>query len=320
MTQKEINPFEYTDSNKRYYTYDYFMKRKFGMKCAKLSLDGGFTCPNKDGTRGTGGCVYCSSSGSGEFTKKGSIKEQIDAQKSVYERKWGKNKLGYVAYFQANTNTYAPVNVIEKLYCEALDQSGVVGLSIATRADALPDDVCELLGEISEKTFLTVELGLQTCHDEVAEKINRCHTTKEFLCGYEKLRKYGNIRICVHIINGLMWEDEKMMLENAEFVSNIGADGIKIHSLLVLSDSPLGCRYAKVPFRVQSREEYIRTVVKQLELLKPNIVVERLTADPDATKLLAPEWTENKIEILNGIDKLMYAENTYQGRLLRSEI
>ncbi len=320
MTQKQTNPFEYTDSNKRYHTYDYFMKRKFGMKCAKLSLDGGFTCPNRDGTRGKGGCVYCSSSGSGEFTQKGSIKEQIAAQKSVYERKWGQNKLGYIAYFQANTNTYAPVNVLERLYCEALEQKDVVGMSVATRADTLPDDVCELLGELSQNTFLTVELGLQTCHDSTAEKINRCHTTKEFLHGYEKLKKYDNIRICVHIINGLMGEDPKMMLENAEFVSNIGADGIKIHSLLVLDDSTLGGEYRRKPFKLQSREEYIKTVVMQLEHISPHIVAERLTADPDPSELLAPEWTKNKIEILNGIDKMMYSENTYQGKLLRAEI
>ncbi len=318
MTQKETNPYKNSDDNKRYYTYDRYLKKRFGMKCAKLSLDGGFTCPNKDGSRGVGGCIYCSSSGSGEFERSGSIAQQLAEQKKVYERKWSGKKLGYIAYFQSNTNTYAPIDRLSSLYTQALDCDGVIGLDVATRADALNDDVCRLLGELSKSTFVTVELGLQTCHDEVARRINRCHTTREFLLGYESLRKYGNIRICTHIINGFMWENEEMMIENAKFVSDIGSDGIKIHSLLVLKDSTLGKMYLASPFELQSREDYINTVIAQLEVINGDMVVERLVADTDESLLIAPEWVKRKTDVLNGIDKLMYSKNTYQGRLFKN--
>ncbi len=312
MSQKDINPFKYSDTNKRYHTYDRFLKSKFGFKCAKLSLDGGFTCPNIDGTKGVGGCVYCSALGSGEFTASGSITEQAETQKKVYMRKWNGRRLGYIAYFQAHTNTYAPVDVLSRIYGEALACEGVVGMSIATRADALPDDVCRLLYEISQRTFLTVELGLQSCHEVTAERINRCHTLAEFESAVNKLRDLG-IRVCVHLINGLPGEDEEMMIQSAKYVSSLDIQGVKIHSLSVLSDSRLGQMYRERPFYIMSREEYIRTAVSQLRVMRGDIVIERLTGDPEPGKLIVPDWSLDKISVLNGIDKLMYALDTYQG-------
>ncbi len=316
MSQKDINPFKNSDSNKRYYTYDHFLKQKFGTKCAKLSLDCGFTCPNIDGTKGTGGCIYCSGKGSGEFTAPGSISEQIETQRAVYLRKWKGKALKYIAYFQAHTNTYASVDILSGLYCQALSAEDVVGISIATRADALPDDVCDLLGELSEKTFLTVELGLQTCHEHIAHSINRCHTLHEFEDAVKRLRNM-NIRVCVHLINGLPGEDRKMMVENAEYASSLDIQGVKLHSLSVLSDSRLGYVYKKVPFYIMSRDEYIETVADQLECLRGDIVIERLTGDPDPGKLIEPAWATDKISVLNGIDKILYLRGTYQGCRLK---
>ncbi len=316
MSQKDVNPFKNSDSNKRYYTYDCFLKRKFGFKCAKLSLDGGFTCPNIDGTKGIGGCIYCSGKGSGEFTASGNITEQIEAQKAVYARKWGNRELKYIAYFQAHTNTYAPIHVLSSLYDQALASSDVVGMSIATRADALPDGVCRLLKEISERTFLTVELGLQTRYEHTARRINRCHTLGEFEEAVAKLREM-NIRVCVHLINGLPGEDHEMMLESAKYVSSLDVQGVKIHSLSVLSDSRLGAVYRQEPFYIMSKDEYIATVADQLEILREDIVVERLTGDPDPDKLIEPAWSVDKISVLNGIDKLLYSRNTYQGFRLK---
>ncbi len=316
MSQKDVNPFKNSDSNKRYYTYDYFLKKKFGVKCAKLSLDGGLTCPNIDGTKGFGGCVYCSESGSGEFTAKGSIAEQIESQKSVYKRKWSGRELKYIAYFQAHTNTYAPAEKLKALYMQALSCDDIVGISVATRADALPDEVCDLLYEVSQHTFLTVELGLQTCHAKTAELINRCHTLEEFETGVGKLRNRG-IRVCVHLINGLPGETEEMMVQSAAYVSGLDIQGVKLHSLSVLSDSRLGKMYEREKFPILTRDEYIRTVVRQLEVIKEDTVAERLTGDPDPHKLIEPAWSVDKVSVLNGIDKLMYSENTYQGKKYR---
>ena len=183
-TQKDTNPFIYSDSNKRYHTYDYYIKHKFGKKCAKIPLDCGFTCPNIDGSKGVGGCIYCSSRGSGDFAASAdlSVTEQLDKTRKVMEHKW--ENCGIIPYFQAHTNTYAPLEVLKNKYSEALSYPDVVGVNIATRADALPDDVCEYLAEIAEKTTLTVELGLQTVHDTTAKLINRCHTTDDFIKGY----------------------------------------------------------------------------------------------------------------------------------------
>ena len=215
-TQIESNPFPYSDSNKRYHTYDYFMKNRFGAKCAKLPLDGGFTCPNRDGVCGTGGCIYCSARGSGDFCSDAAlpVAAQLEEAYGKLSQKWQNPRC--IAYFQAFTGTYAPLDVLREKYEAALIPPYVVGLSIATRADCLPDDVCAYLAELAGRTFLTVELGLQSVHDITAARIRRGHTFADFCDGYEKLRRASDkINICVHLINGLPGEDHAMMLESA---------------------------------------------------------------------------------------------------------
>ena len=205
-----MNPFKNSDTNKRYYTYDYYLRRTFGGKCAKVPLDAGFSCPNIDGRCALGGCIYCSDRGSGDFAASAAlpISEQFRITREKLGSKWSTERC--IPYFQAHTNTYAPLEILKEKYEEALAQNGVVGLNIATRADCLPDDVVEYLAEIAERTVLTVELGLQSVHDETAKLINRGHTFEKFLEGYEKLRNASDkINICVHIILGLPGEDEE---------------------------------------------------------------------------------------------------------------
>ncbi len=318
LTQKDKNPFVYSDSNKRYHTYDYYIKHKFGKKCAKIPLDCGFTCPNIDGTAGYGGCIYCSDRGSGDFAAEPSltVKEQLDKMRTVMEHKW--KNCGIIPYFQAHTNTHAPLYVLKEKYEEALCYPDVVGVNIATRADALPDDVCEYLGEIAERTVLTVELGLQTVHDSTAKLINRCHTTEDFLKGYQKLRKTSDkINICVHLINGLPYETYDMMIQTAEYVASLAPEFVKIHSLHVLRGTPLEKMYADGKFAVLSQDEYVGITVSQIERLPEKTVVARVTGDGAKNALVVPLWSIKKTCVINEIDKELYKRDTYQGKLLK---
>ena len=215
QTQAGRNPFPYSDSNKRYYTYDYYLRQTFGGKCAKIPLDAGFSCPNIDGRCGTGGCIYCSGRGSGDFacTADVALREQYERTRATLSKKWSVERC--IPYFQAHTNTYAPAVVLRPLFEEALTFPGVVGMNIATRGDCLPDDTVALLSELAARTTLTVELGLQTVHDTTAERINRGHTYAQFLDGYRRLGEANaHISRCVHLIFGLPWETDDMMLQN----------------------------------------------------------------------------------------------------------
>ena len=306
------NDFKYSDSNKRYYTLDYFYKHKFNSKVAKISLNANFTCPNKDGTKGIGGCIYCSKLGSGDYA--GNVKDDIVKQfndiKKVMDNKW-KDTL-YIGYFQANSNTYASVDRLKEVYEPILKQDKVIGLAIATRCDCLNDDVLDYLEELNKRTYLVVELGLQTIHEETSKLINRCHTLEEFNEGVKKLRN-RNIDVVVHIINGLPNETEEMMLDTVRYLNKLGIQGIKIHMLHIIKDTKLEEYYKKYPFHILTKDEYIDIVIKQLELLKEDIVIHRLTGDPDPSELIEPTWTIKKIDVLNGIDKEMAKRNTYQG-------
>lgn len=306
------NPFKYTYNNKRYHALDYFYKNKFGKKIAKVSLNGGFTCPNKDGTKGKLGCIYCSKLGSGDYA--GNLKDDIVTQfrniKKIMDNKW-KDTL-YIGYFQANSNTYAPVKRLKELYEPILKEKNVVGLAIATRCDCLNDDILDYLEELNKRCYLTVELGLQTIHEETSNFINRCHTLKEFEDGIKKLRD-RNIDVVVHIINGLPNETESMMLDTVKYLNKLDIQGIKIHMLHIIKDTRLADYYKEHPFKILSKDEYIDIVIKQLELLKDTIVIHRLTGDPDPKELIEPMWTIKKIDVLNGIDKEMAKRNTYQG-------
>lgn len=304
--------FKYTLDNKRYHTLNYFYKNKFGIKIFKVSLNGGFSCPNLDGRIGYGGCIYCSKSGSGEFggDKEDSLKEQFLKMKEVVNKKHIPCK--YIGYFQARTNTYASLDVLKEKYECILKQDDVIGLNIATRCDAISDDCLDYLEELSKRTFLTIELGLQTIHEKTSVLINRCHSLKQFEDMVVKLRK-RNINVCVHIINGLPYETEEMMLDTVRYLNKLDIQGIKIHMLYIIKDTVIDTMYKKERFKILSKEEYIDIVIKQLELLRPEIVINRITSDPDKETLVEPRWLVDKCQLLNDIDKEMKRRNTYQG-------
>ncbi len=320
MTQAQTNPYPFSDSNKRYQTYEYYLRKTFGRKVAKLPLDGGFSCPNLDGTCGYGGCIYCSGRGSGDFAPSAllSIAEQIRLQKQAFSKKWDVSAC--IAYFQAHTNTYAPVSVLREKFEEALAQDGIVGLNIATRADCLPDDVVEYLAELSERTVLTVELGLQSSNDKTAEIIRRGHTYEQFCEGVEKLRRASKkINVCVHLIFGLPKEDRSVMLETVQRVAELCPEQVKIHLLHVLKHTEMANLLERGEYTPMERQDYIETVAAALELLPPETVIGRLTGDGKADDLLAPLWSMKKTTVINDLDKLLYAKNTWQGRSYRRD-
>lgn len=304
--------FKYTLDNKRYHTLNYFYKNKFGIKVFKVSLNGGFSCPNLDGRIGYGGCIYCSKSGSGEFggDKEDSLEEQFLKMKEVVNKKHIPCK--YIGYFQARTNTYASLDVLKEKYECILKQDDVIGLNIATRCDAISEDCLDYLEGLSKRTFLTIELGLQTIHEKTSILINRCHSLKQFEDMVVKLRK-RNINVCVHIINGLPYETEEMMLDTVRYLNKLDIQGIKIHMLYIIKDTVIDTMYKKERFKILSKEEYIDIVIKQLELLRPEIVINRITSDPDKETLVEPRWLVDKCQLLNDIDKEMKRRNTYQG-------
>ena len=309
------HPFLYSDGSKRYHTYDYWLKSTFGGKCAKIPLDAGFSCPNLDGVCGTGGCIYCSGRGSGDFAEPPSVplREQYDRQRAFLAQKWPTERC--IPYFQARTNTYAPAKVLRPIFEEALTYPGVVGMSIATRADCLPAETVALLAELSDKTVLTVELGLQTTHDTTAARINRGHTYADFLAGYSRLREGApKVLICVHLIFGLPGEDEADMLETVRRVAELRPDQVKLHLLHVLKGTALADLYGAGEYVPMDKDAYVETVVRALELLPPETVVARVTGDGAAEDLLAPLWSRRKREVLNAIDKRLAAEDTWQGR------
>ena len=308
--------FKYSDSNKRYYTLDYYYKHKFGCKVFKVSLDAGFTCPNKDGTVGTGGCIYCSKSGSAEYAgdRKDDLVTQFNKVKDMMLNKWPNAK--YIGYFQANTNTYAPVSVLKEKYETILKLPNVVGLSIGTRCDAISDECLDYLSELNKKTFLTIELGLQTIHERTSILINRCHSLECFENMVKKLRE-RNINVVVHIINGLPYETHDMMIDTVKYLSKLDIQGIKIHALSILKDTKLETMYNETHFKLLSREEYINIVCDQLEYLREDIVVHRITGDPKVSDLIEPNWLIKKVTILNDIDKEMKRRDSFQGIKIR---
>ena len=306
------NKFKYSNTNKRYYTYDFYLKNKFGCKVFKVPLDAGFTCPNRDGTVGTGGCIFCNSQGSGEFSgdRLDSLQTQFEKMKNVLHKKWPVAK--YIAYFQAFTNTYAPLEILEKYFEIFINVENVVGISIATRPDCLPENVLDYLENLSKKTELWVELGLQTINDKTAKLINRGYDYNVFLGAVKELRK-RNINITVHIINGLPYETKKDMIDTIKSLSKLDIQGIKIHSLNILKNTELARLYLSTNFYIMSFEEYIDLLVEQLEYLRENIVVQRISGDAIPSELIEPKWSINKRNIANSLDKKMSILDTYQG-------
>ena len=308
-----MNSFLYTLDNKRYHTLNYFYHHTFDSKVFKISLNGGFSCPNLDGTKGYGGCIYCSKSGSGDFAgnRQDSIQKQWQQGLEMMHKKWPEGKL--IAYFQARTNTYAKVEELKEKFEPVLKYPNVIGLAIATRPDAITDECLDYLEDLSKRTYLMVELGLQTIHETTSKLINRCHTTKEFDEMVKKLRS-RNINVIVHIINGLPYETKEMMLETIKYINQLDIQGVKIHMLHIVKDTPLATMYQKNPFHVLSQEEYVDIVIDQLELLRPEIVIHRITGDPVKEDLIAPTWLLKKFCVLNEIDKEMVKRDTYQGK------
>ena len=302
--------FKYSLDNKRYHTLNYHFKNKYGKKVFKVSLNANFSCPNKINGKG---CIFCSRLGSGDFA--GNVEKDLITQfnevKDIMEKKWP--DAYYIAYFQANTNTFAPVSVLKEKYESVLNLPNVIGLDIATRPDSISEECLEYLKELNKRTNLTVELGLQSMHEETLKFIRRGHNLKQFEDCVKKLKE-NNINVVVHIINGLPNETKEMMLETVKYLNKLNIDGIKIHMLHVIKDTDLGDLYLKEPFHILTKEEYIDIVVSQLELLKPEIVIHRITGDPKKEDLIEPTWLLKKFCVLNDIDKEMKRKNTYQGK------
>ena len=314
-TQAATNPFPYTDTNKRYYTYDYYMKKTFGGKCAKIPLDAGFTCPNIDGRCGTGGCIYCSSgSAADRDSVRLPLREQYRLHREQLAAKWPVDRC--IPYFQAHTNTYAPLATLSALWEEAASYEGAVALSIATRADCLEEEKLAYLADLSSRIPVFLELGLQSASDETARRINRGHDFATFTDACARIRRIApEVKICVHLINGLPGESHRDMLETARQVAALHPDQVKIHLMHVLRDTPLGRMYGEGKYTPMTREDYVRTVADQLELLPPDTVIGRLTGDGLSEELLAPDWSRKKTAVLNEIDKELYRRGTCQGAL-----
>lgn len=302
--------------DKRFHTWNYEMRSQFQDKVFKVMLDAGFTCPNRDGTIAKGGCTFCSARGSGDFagSRRDDLVTQFNTIRDRQHLKWPNAK--YIGYFQAYTNTYAPVEELREYYEVILKQPGVVGLSIATRPDCLPDDVIEYLAELNERTYLWVEMGLQTIHDSTSELINRAHDTECYLRAVEKLRKH-NIRVCTHIIYGLPQEDHEMMLATGKAVSKMDVQGIKIHLLHLMRKTPMVKQYEAGLLRYLERDEYVNLIVDTLEFLPPEMIIHRLTGDAPRELLIGPMWSLDKWPVLNGIDAELKRRGTWQGKLWR---
>lgn len=297
-------------NEKNYRDLNSFYREKFGCKVFKVSLDAGFGCPNKDGTKETGGCIFCNGS-FGVGNKNEDLKLQFKHVRDALHKKWKDAK--YIVFFEANTNTYAEVRELKKIYEEVLTFKDVVGLSIATRCDAISDEVYDYLEDLSRRTYLSIELGLQSMHDVTLQKINRGHTLEEFTACVKNLRGRG-IDVVVHIIDGLPGEDEKMMIETCKYIDSLGVQGIKFHALYVEEGTTLAQMYKRKPFALLTREEYFRIVGKQLECLSSDIVVHRLLSGPDNKKLIAPTWMLGKFVNLNAMEKYFKDKNIFQGK------
>lgn len=300
-------------NGKRYHTLNYEMTEVFGEKVLKLSLDGGFTCPNRDGTLGNKGCIFCGEVGSGEFagSRCVSIREQAEEQKKLLKNKNKTNK--YIAYFQNFTNTYGDIDYLRRLYEEALSIEGVVGLAIATRPDCLSHEVLELLSELNNRTFLWIELGLQSIHEKSSRFIRRGYPLSVYDEAIKNLRE-RNIRSVTHLIVGLPNESKEEILESVSYVSRTGIWGIKLHSLYISKDTDLYSYYLRNPFQLFTMEEYVDIIVDAIEILPKDMVVHRVTGDGKKDLLFEPKWSLNKLKVLTSIDKELKERGSYQGK------
>lgn len=312
MRQADINPFENADDNKRYLTYNYYLKKRFGGRVYKVPLDMGLSCPNRDGSKGNGGCAFCSAKRSGDFAGDpcDDIKTQYEKVRRLSEDKWGSGLC--IPYFQAGTNTYTDIHTLEKMLETAAGLEGAVGISIATRADCLDEDKCRLLGRYAKRLYLVCEIGLQTVHDQTAIRMNRCHTYKDFLNGYEMLRGQG-VEVCVHLINGLPFESADMMRQSAREISRLDIHMVKLHLLHILKGTELAKMYERGEFQAMQLYDYVSIICDQIEMFDKNVIIGRVTGDGAREEIIAPLWSLRKREVLNEIDKELYRRGSFQG-------
>lgn len=307
-----MNNFKYSNDNKRYHTWNYYLQNRFNSKVYKVPLNAGFTCPNRDGTCGIGGCTFCSTSGSGDFAPISSthLIKQYQIGCEMMERKWPNSKT--IPYFQSYTNTHGPLPKIKECLTPFLDKDEVVAIAIGTRADCLEQDKIDYLNTCSKQKEIWIELGLQSSNDITAKKINRGHNF-DVLVECVKRLKQTNCKICIHIINGLPYETKEMMLETARAVNRLNVDAIKIHMLHITKNTKLLEEYQASPFTILTLTEYVDIVCEQLKILNPSMIIQRLTGDAKKEDLLEPLWTLNKTIVLNEIDKKMAREDITQG-------
>lgn len=300
--------------DKPYHSLDYELKKRFGEKLYKLSLNGGMTCPNRDGKVGTGGCIFCSQGGSGDFAgnARESVTSQIESQKALLSQKRPVKK--YIAYFQAYTNTYAPADYLERIFMEAISRPEVAVLSIATRPDCLGPEVLKLLERLNKIKPVWVELGLQTMHEDTAAFIRRGYRLPCFEEAVGNLRGLG-AEVIVHTILGLPGEDESRILETMRYLNHQDIQGIKLQLLHILKHTDLALYYQEHPFHVFTMEEYLQLLIHCLECLSPDLVIHRLTGDGPRDLLIAPRWSSAKRTVLNALHREMKQRNTWQGRL-----
>ncbi len=311
--------FEYSFDNKRYHTLNYYFKNKFNKKVFKVNLNANFTCPNRDGSKGYGGCIFCSSNGSGDTAgdPRHSLDLQFETIKNRQSKKWP--DAYYVGYFQAFSNTYADISILKAYYELILEKENVVGLHIATRPDCISDEVIEYLVSINKKCDLWIELGLQSSNDNTARYLNRGHTFNEYKECVKKLRS-NKIKVCTHIINGIKGEKKEDMLNTVEDIVSVGIDGIKIHMMHIVKGSMLAKMYKEKPFELLTQEQFIEITVKQLQIIPKQVVVFRVGGDAPLDLLIAPMWTTKKFVTLNNLDKKMKILDVYQGDNIKKSV
>jgi len=304
---------EFWSNVKRYYDLKSFFINTFGCKVYKIQIDAGFTCPNRDGKIATGGCIYCNGKGSAlrEHGPLPSVADQISNGKTLYRRMRGAKK--FLAYFQTFTNTYGPMEHLKSLYDEALAQDDIVGISVGTRPDCTPDEVLDLFEEYAQSQHVWLEYGLQSIHDKTLKTITRGHDAETY-CDAVRRATGRNINICTHIIVGLPGETREDIMKTAEAVASLPVNGIKIHLLLALRGTRLGDMYEEGKIRMLTKEEYVATVCDILEILPPDMVIQRLTADGYRDIYLAPDWGRNKLDVLNSIDRELKKRDSWQGK------
>ncbi len=313
------NNFPYSDDNKRYHTLNYYYKQTYNSKLFKVSLNTNFSCPNRDGTIAFGGCTFCSEKGSGDYAgdPKDSLRTQFEKNSEIMRLKWPHGKA--IAYFQAFTNTYAPLETLKACFDPFLEYDDVVEIAIATRSDCLDDEKIAYLDSLCDKKPVWLEIGLQTIYNDTAHAINRGHTLEQFLETIEKLSK-TRLKLSVHIMNSLPSETKEMMINTAKLVGLLPIHAVKIHMLHLLKKTKMGAQYRKNPFPLLSKDEYIDIVVEQLKYFPKHFIIQRLTGDGVLKDLIAPEWTIKKVIVLNDIDKEMARQNCCQGDLYNPNI